>query len=703
MATSAQPQPRSAACAGLAPRAPVSVALPVLPSPAKVRKSRVAGWRAAVLILVHVIFAVHMVQWVLSGMRDDRRETLSPVEPSESMQTLEQGLVNAGFVMFALAILSTLILGRFFCGWLCHVVALQDLCGWVMKKCGVHPKPWRSRLLLWVPLGLALYMFVWPTFRREVVAPLMDKWFGGMPAWMGAYFPRPQFQPHFIIEDFWATFPPWYIAIPFLSICGFAIVYFLGAKAFCSYGCPYGGFFGPADLVAPVRIRVTDACHQCGHCTAVCTSNVRVHEEVRDFAMVVDPGCMKCLDCISVCPTNALYLGAGKPAVAARPRSDKAVLAKAAANRKGRFDLTWGEEVVLLGVFLLFLRGYRGMYDSVPLLMSGGIAAVCVFAVHKTWRMFRDANVRGPYWQLKRAGRWTGAGRLFALATLAVTLVGAQGLVMWFCRWQAEMTYPALDSIPPAQLFAPGFKATDAQRQAAERIIRLDRLAGPMNDGGVGFMGNVQGDLRLWWASAVLGDLKASERYLRRALDGREPRDDLVIGLAELMRVNGASQADAEHMLTTTLHKYPRHAGIRRYLAERMLAGGRAAETADMFERAARADIGHVATVSGAAELLMALGPQYRARAVEIVQEGLKHRPGSAVLLEDLGTALFLAGRGTESVEPLRRAVAIEETQLRWVKLGDILEELGRPDEAREARARAAALAPKPSAHPPGR
>ena len=28
---------------------------------------------------------------------------------------------------------------------------------------------------------------------------------------------------------------------------------------------------------------MTDACEHCGHCTVVCTSNVRVHEEVRDF------------------------------------------------------------------------------------------------------------------------------------------------------------------------------------------------------------------------------------------------------------------------------------------------------------------------------------------------------------------------------------------------------------------------------------
>jgi hypothetical protein len=35
-----------------------------------------------------------------------------------------------------------------------------------------------------------------------------------------------------IVEDFWATFPPWYVAIPFLIVCGFVTVYFLGNKGF---------------------------------------------------------------------------------------------------------------------------------------------------------------------------------------------------------------------------------------------------------------------------------------------------------------------------------------------------------------------------------------------------------------------------------------------------------------------------------------
>jgi polyferredoxin len=276
----------------------------------------------------------HIVFWVLSkknGWFGGR--TTTPIEPSESMEFAKNGVINAGLIFFAIALLSTLILGRWFCGWGCHVVLLQDLCGWMMKKVGVRPKQFRSRFLIYVPLLLAIYMFILPAVHRVILIPLdaslasslgdtnwlvtgWREFFGflgvplplpNMPAWSASW--------HLTTTEFWRTFPGVMVAIPFLLVCGFATVYFLGAKGFCTYGCPYGGFFAPLDKLAPARIIVNYNCEQCGHCTAVCTSNVRVHEEVREYGMVVDPGCMKCLDCVRVCPNEALSFGFAKPAI----------------------------------------------------------------------------------------------------------------------------------------------------------------------------------------------------------------------------------------------------------------------------------------------------------------------------------------------------------------------------------------------------
>lgn len=347
-----------------------------------VRNSKAGKIRAIVLIALNAAMIAHIVQWLATG------RTISPVEPSETMQTLQQGAVNAGFIFFSVAILATLVFGRFVCGWACHLVALQDLCGWMLKKLGLKPRPFRSRLLIWVPLLVALYMFVWPTVNRYLVKPPNEPVI-------------PEFTNHLIVSDYWATFPPIAVAIPFLFVCGFMTVYFLGQKGFCTYACPYGGFFGIAEKLAPGRIRVTDACNQCGHCTAVCTSNVLVHAEVRDHGAVVDPGCMKCLDCVSVCPNDALYFGFGKPSIAT---------GKPAARN---YSLSWPEEILAAIVFALSLFAVWDVYQLVPMLMALGIATVSTFVFIKSLKLFRSPDSTFYRYQLRSGGRLKPAGWIF--------------------------------------------------------------------------------------------------------------------------------------------------------------------------------------------------------------------------------------------------------------------------------------------------
>lgn len=366
---------------------PVARNSPVRPT--GIRKSKTGRWRAAALILLNLLMIAHLIQWRIVG------KTVSPIEPSETMQTLQKGAINAGFIFFSVAILATLIFGRFVCGWGCHILALQDFCGWMLKKVGLTPKPFRSRLLIYVPLLAALYMFVWPTaykfFARASSEPLI-----------------PQFSNHLTTSNFWETFPSVAVAIPFLFICGFLTVYFLGQKGFCTYACPYGGFFSLADKLSPWKIRVTDACNQCGHCTATCTSNVLVHAEVKQYKAVVDPGCMKCMDCISVCPNDALYFGFGKPTVAipqtnAIPRN---------------YSLTWPEEILGAAVFLGSFLAARSVYGLVPFLMALGCASVTTFLMLKTWRLLKAREVFFHRFKLKVSGKIQKVGWGFALFSI---------------------------------------------------------------------------------------------------------------------------------------------------------------------------------------------------------------------------------------------------------------------------------------------
>lgn len=388
-----------------------SVRLPVVqnsPIPESgIRKSKTSRWRAAALIVLNLLMVAHFIQWWIMG------KTISPIEPSETMYTLQRGAINAGLIFFSLAILATLIFGRFVCGWGCHIVALQDFCAWLLKKIGLTPKPFRSRLLVYVPVIGALYMFAWPTVYSAFASP------AGTPL-------IPEFTNHLVTSNFWETFPSLAVAIPFLFICGFMTVYFLGQKGFCTYACPYGGVFGIADKIAPGKIRVTDACNQCGHCTATCTSNVLVHSEVKEFGMVVDPGCMKCMDCISVCPNDALYFGFGKPTIA---------VSKSSASKKS-YSLTWPEEVVGAVVFLGSFLAVWDVYQLVPMLMALGCATITTFLTLRTWRLFRAKELSFYRFNLKSAGRIRKAGWVFLI--FAIVWVGLNVHSGWVRRHEYE-------------------------------------------------------------------------------------------------------------------------------------------------------------------------------------------------------------------------------------------------------------------------
>jgi len=258
-----------------------------------------------------------------------------------------------------------------------------------MIKIGITPKPLRSRLLRWVPVAAFIYMFVWPIVYR-----------------LGAGHVFPPITTAMTTSNLWATMPGLVIGGLTIVVCGFAIVYVLGAKGFCTYACPYGALFGAADRLAPLRVRVNDDCNQCAHCTAACTSNVRVHEQVRDFAMVRDPGCMKCLDCVAACPNDALFVGLGRPALGARPRVE--------GPPAGRpWNVSWTEELILASAFVLAFATFRGLYGRFPFLLALGLSGILAFLSLTSIRLVRDRNLRFSAARLKRDGRVTSAGWVF--------------------------------------------------------------------------------------------------------------------------------------------------------------------------------------------------------------------------------------------------------------------------------------------------
>ncbi len=512
------------------------LALPVLDRPRRIRRSRIGPWRAGVLIAVQIAIIIHIVQWYVSGY------SLGAVEPSETMYTLEQGRLTAGAVFLGLTILSVLIVGRYMCGWLCHIVMLQDFCGWLMGKAGIRPRPFRSRLLVFVPLILGLYMFVWPSFKRFVLQPAVEAAGLDWPGWLRRVEPFYGIKNELFVDDLWAHMPTWSVAIPFLLVCGFATVYFLGSKAYCTYACPYGGIFGVLDPVAPLRVRVDhDKCKGCAHCTAACTSNVRVHEEIRDYGMVVDPGCLKTMDCISVCPNDALSIAPGRPACGAKVRDEaRDAHAKAVARRESRYDLTWPGEIAAGVVFFVLFFSTRGMFDRVPMLMAGGLAAVGTGLSVLLWKMLTGPNARIHGLTLRHKGRFRPAGVVFTLLMLVGWAFAAWGGAGNFSRWRAETLHAGIgipiDAILRTE-FTPGGKDVRRARAAIAWYARADSP----RRGGVGWSLTPDDKVRLAYLRTLLGETDRAVALLRDVVEHGNPTDSLVF---QMLNLHGRAAAE---------------------------------------------------------------------------------------------------------------------------------------------------------------
>ena len=143
-----------------------------------------------------------------------------------------QGILNAGSIMVIFAFFSTLIFGRFFCGWLCHFGAVQEFAWWIFDKIGIKPKTINSRLLTFLPLFVLFNFYIIPNFSKAI---------GSDSDW--------QLSLNLSYPEVWRFLPGFVIGSLTFIVDGFLIVYFLGRKGFCRFVCPWGAFFKISHII----------------------------------------------------------------------------------------------------------------------------------------------------------------------------------------------------------------------------------------------------------------------------------------------------------------------------------------------------------------------------------------------------------------------------------------------------------------------
>ena len=207
-----------------------------------------------------------------------------------------EGLLNVGSIMVIFAFITTLFFGRFFCGWLCHFGAVQELGWWILTKFGIQPKTINSRLLTFLPLFILFNFYLLPNIFSL---------FNSSKGWalsIDLSYPK-----------IWEFLPGVFISLLTFIIDGILIVYLLGRKGFCRFVCPWGAFLKFPAALSVFKVRKTGKCTHCLECTTNCSIGIDVNYEINKFDKVVNSNCTSCMVCIDGCPEDALEYKAINP------------------------------------------------------------------------------------------------------------------------------------------------------------------------------------------------------------------------------------------------------------------------------------------------------------------------------------------------------------------------------------------------------
>ena len=287
------------------------------------------------------------------------------------------GIINAGVVLVILAFVTTLIFGRFFCGWACHFGAVQELAWWLLKKMGITPKTLNSSLVTILPLFILLNFYIAPNLAHALSSP-----WEGISVNLG-------------IPEIWAFLPGFVMGTLTFVVDGFLIVYFLGRKGFCRYICPWGAFLKLPNSLAMFKVRNTGGCIQSGNCTTNCPVGIDVSYEINNYNKVTNTNCTSCMICTEGCPSSAISYKWESPL------NENFQLKHYGLNRDmfklgkiaDKFQSLHSRDFLLLPAVLLFGFAIDGLYGMGHFL-SFGIAVIASVQVITLKEKIQNSKVR---------------------------------------------------------------------------------------------------------------------------------------------------------------------------------------------------------------------------------------------------------------------------------------------------------------------
>jgi len=205
-----------------------------------------------------------------------------------------KGIISGSFLFFSLLFVSSLLLGRAFCGWICPAGGAQDIIMKVNKRS--IKKGNIIKWIIWVPWITTIVLLAVKNGGYNKVDPLYQTTFG------------------FSIGNVYALFT-------YLMVLTLIVVpaFLIGKRSFCHSICWMAPFMilgrklrNLLNMPSLQLISFPDKCIQCHTCTTNCPMSLPVEDMVNTKKME-NSECILCGTCVDGCKSGSLEFYFNKP------------------------------------------------------------------------------------------------------------------------------------------------------------------------------------------------------------------------------------------------------------------------------------------------------------------------------------------------------------------------------------------------------
>ncbi|MBN1639220.1 MAG: 4Fe-4S binding protein [Ignavibacteriales bacterium] len=196
-------------------------------------------------------------------------------------------IINGSFIFFIILLITALIFGRAYCGWVCPAAVCQEFISKIKDK-----KVVKWNWLKWV---------IWIPWIIIIIFSAIN---------VGGYLKIDLFYPN----DSWFQLTDEYIFYMYLFVIIIIILpgYIFGKRSFCHHICWMAPFMITGRKISNTvkfpSLRLVanpDNCIGCHNCTENCPMSLPVEEMVRENKME-NSECVLCGTCVDDCKNNAI-------------------------------------------------------------------------------------------------------------------------------------------------------------------------------------------------------------------------------------------------------------------------------------------------------------------------------------------------------------------------------------------------------------